>query len=213
LSLTQKLSKKGRFAKVSKRIMVFGDSNAFRPGHGKKSWPKLFEDKDPLHFTIFNESYDGRTTRYDSGECNGLGVINNKLTDHAPLDYIVVMLGTNDLKNKYGPPRPAEIAEGMSRILEIIENHGDGAKPILLTPPPFGNVTTGELAGAKMRIPPVVAEYRRIAMNRDIYLVDIHSIIENNTDLEPDMIHLNAVGRQKIANAVWANFQNSYIVT
>ena len=82
-----------------KRIMVFGDSNASRPGHGKKSWPKLFEDKDPLHFTIFNESHDGRTTRYDTGECNGLRVINNKLSDHTPLDFVLVMLGTNDVKN------------------------------------------------------------------------------------------------------------------
>jgi lysophospholipase L1-like esterase len=183
--------------------MVFGDSNAFRPGHGKKSWPKLFEDKGPLHVNIFNESYDGRTTRYDRGECNGLGVINKKLISYAPLDYVVVMLGTNDVKNKYGPPSSAEIAEGMSRILEIIENHGDGAKPILLTPPPLGNVITGELAGAQPRIPSVVDEYRRLSINRNVRLIDIFSILEVSTDLESDMIHLNAVGRRKVANSVW----------
>jgi len=188
-----------------KRIMVFGDSNSFRPGHDKESWPKLFEDKDPLHFNIFNESYDGRTTRYDSGECNGLGVINKKLIAHAPLDFVVVMLGTNDVKNKYGPPSPAEIADGMSRILEIIENHGGGAKPILLTPPPLGNLTSGGLADAQPRIPSVVDEYRRLSINRDVRLIDIYSILEVSTDLESDMIHLSAVGRQKVANAVSAN--------
>jgi lysophospholipase L1-like esterase len=189
----------------TKRIMVFGDSNSFRPGHDKESWPKLFEDKDPFHFTIFNESYDGRTTRYDSGECNGLGVINKKLMAHAPLDYVIVMLGTNDVKNKYGPPSPAEIADGMSRILEIIENHGGGAKPILLTPPPLGNVISGELAGAQPRIPSVVDEYRRLSINRDVRLIDIYSILEVSTDLESDMIHLSAVGRQKVTNSVSAN--------
>ena len=191
----------------TKRIMVFGDSNAFRPGDGKTSWPKLLEDKDPFHLNVFNESCDGRTTRYDSGECNGLSVIGKKLTEHPPFDYVVVMLGTNDVKTKYGPQSPAEIAEGMSRILDIIENHGRGAEPILLTPPPLGNVTSGELAGAQSRIPPVGVEYRFMAMNRGIRLIDIYSILEIRTDLESDMIHLNAIGRGIVANVVWNELQ------
>ena len=193
----------------TQRIMVFGDSNAYRPGSNKKSWPKLLEAQDSIHLNVFNESCDGRTTRYDIGECNGLSVIAEKLTAHEPLDYVIVILGTNDVKNKYGPPSPAGIAEGMSRIIEIIENHGDGAKPILLTPPPLGNVTSGELTGAQSRIPPVIAEYRLMAMNRYIRLVDIYSIMDINTDLEPDMIHLNALGRQKIADAVFTNLQGT----
>ena len=185
-----------------KRIMVFGDSNSFRPGASKTSWPELLEDKDPLHLNVFNESCDGRTTRYDIGELNGLSVIGKKLIAHAPLSYVVVMLGTNDVKNKYGPPSPAEIVEGMSQILETIKIYGGGAKPILLTPPPLGNVISGDLAGAQPRIPSVVVEYHRLSGNRNIQLIDIYSILEVSTDLESDMIHLNAVGRQKIANAV-----------
>jgi len=187
--------------------MVFGDSNAYRPGSSKKSWPKLLEAKDPLHLIVLNESCDGRTTRYDIGECNGLSVIAEKLIAHEPLDYVVVVLGTNDVKNKYGPPSPAEIAEGMSRILEIIENHAGGAKPILLTPPPLGNVNSGELAGAQPRIPSVAVEYRRLSRNLNVQMIDIYSILEINTDFESDMIHLNAVGRKKIAKAVWADLQ------
>jgi lysophospholipase L1-like esterase len=190
-----------------KRIMVFGDSNAFRPASNKKTWPKLLEAKDPRYLNVFNESCDGRTTRYDTGECNGLSVIAEKLTAHKPLDYVVVVLGTNDVKNKYGPPRPAKITEGISRILEIIENHGGGAKPILLTPPPLGNVNSGELAGAQPRIPSVAVEYRRLSRNRNTRLIDIYSILEVSKDLESDLIHLNAVGKKKVAKAVWANLQ------
>jgi lysophospholipase L1-like esterase len=191
----------------TKRIMVFGDSNAFRPGYNNKSWPKLLEDKDPLHLSIINESYDGRTTSYDNGECNGLNVISKKLTAHVQLDYVVVQLGTNDVKNKYGPPSPGEIAEGMNQLLEIIDNHGGGAKPILLTPPPLGNVISGELAGAQPRISSVVDEYRRLSINLNVQLIDIYSILEIKTDLESDMIHLNAFGRNKVANAVLAYLQ------
>jgi lysophospholipase L1-like esterase len=202
---TWRITKTGRTN--IKRIMVFGDSNAYRPGNSKKSWPKLLEAKDPLHFIVFNESCDGRTTRYDIGECNGLSVIAEKLAVYKPLDYVVVLLGTNDVKNKYGPPNSAEIAEGMSRIFEIIKNQTDGTKPILLTPPPLGNVNSGELAGAQPRIPSVAVEYRQLSKNRNVPLIDIYSILEVNTDLEADMIHLNAVGRKKIAKTMWAYLQ------
>ncbi len=190
-----------------KRIMVFGDSNAFRPDNNNTCWPSLLENKDPLHLKVFNESCDGRTTRYDIGEFNGLRVIASTLAAHAPLDYVVVMLGTNDVKSKYGPPSVADIVSGMGQILHVIDLHGGCAKPILLTPPPLGNVTSGELASAQSRIPPVAAEYRSLAINRDIRIVDIHTILDVVTDLESDKIHLNASGRQNVADAVWTNLQ------
>ena len=187
--------------------MVFGDSNAYRPEGHKKSWPKLLEDKDPCYLHVFNESCDGRTTKYDMGECNGLSVIAERLMFHKPLDHVIVMLGTNDVKNKYGPPNPAEIAEGVHRIMEIIDRYGGDAEPVLLTPPPLGNVMSGELAGARLRIPPVVAEYRLLSMSSNIRLIDIHSVLNTGMDLDTDMIHLNAVGRRKVADAVWAGLQ------
>lgn len=191
------------------RIMVFGDSNAFRPDGNNTCWPALLQGKDPAHLNVFNESWDGRTTRYDTGECHGPRIIASKLAVHAPLDYVIVMLGTNDVKMKYGPPNPAEIADGMRQILDLIDVHGGGANPILLTPPPMGNVISGDLAGGQSRIPPLAAEYRLLAMNCDIRLVDIHAILDLGTDLDSGMIHLNAVGRQKVANAVWENLQDN----
>jgi len=193
---------------ASKRIMVFGDSNAFRPGGGHTCWAALLEDRDPVHLNVLNESCDGRTTQYDIGERNGFGVIGNKLTSCVPLDYIIIMLGTNDVKSQYGPPTAADIADGMGQILDLIDVQGNGAEPILMTPPPLGNVTSGDLVGAKWRIPPVAVEYRLLAMNHDIRLVDLNAIIDSSTDLESDKVHLNAAGRQKAADAVWANLRD-----
>jgi lysophospholipase L1-like esterase len=190
-----------------KRIMVFGDSNSFRPGGNKTCWPVLLKDKDPSRFTVFNESYDGRTTRYDIGEFNGLSVIASKLTVHAPLDYVIVMLGTNDVKSKYGPPSATEIAYGVRSILDVINTQGGGAKVILVMPPPLGNVTSGELTGAQRRIPLLVAEYRLLATNCNVPLVGVNAIIDSSTDLEPDKVHLNQMGRQKVADAVWTSLQ------
>lgn len=194
--------------RMPKRIMIFGDSNAFHPGGGHTCWPALLEGKDPVHLDVFNKSCDGRTIKYDTGEYNGLGVIGSKLTSHAPLDYIVIMLGTNDVKSQYGPPSTADIAGGMGQILDLIDVQGNGTEPILMTPPPLGHVTSGELTGAQSRIPPVAVAYRSLAMNRDLRLIDIYESLDSGTDLEPDRIHLNATGRQKVADAVWANLQD-----
>jgi len=207
----QKLRKKVRCSwtcsdqKSVKRILVFGDSNAFHSDGKCACWPSLLKEKDPSKLNVFNESCDGRTTKYDIGECCGLNVIGNKLASHAPLDYVVVMLGTNDMKSIYGSPSASEIADGMRRILDIIDNSDGGAKPILLTPPPMGNVNAGDLAGAQFGTELVAEEYVLLAMNRDTSLVDIHAILDTNTDLESDMIHLNASGKQKVADAVWNN--------
>ena len=90
-----------------KRIMVFGDSNSFRPERDMTSWPQLLEAKDPLYLNIINKSCDGRTTRYDIGKCNSINVIGKKLISHAPLDYVIVMLGTNDVRiNTARPVQP-----------------------------------------------------------------------------------------------------------
>ncbi len=196
------------YGEIPKRIMVFGDSNAFRPDGGDSSWPGLLESKDPVRLEVINESCDGRTTRYDVGEYNGLAVIQKKLALHTPLDYIIIMLGTNDVKSKYGPPSAAEITDGIHQILDLIDAQSSGARPVLMTPPPLGRVTSGELAGAQVRIRSLAAEYRLLAMNRNIRLIDIYAVIDNGTELETDKIHLSVVGRQRVAETVWTDLQH-----
>lgn len=191
-----------------KRIMAFGDSNTLLPDRSNTRWTVLLEDKAPGHFDVFNEGCDGRTTKYDTGERNGLSVIENKLTSHAPLDYVILMLGTNDVKSQYGPPSADDIADGMIQILNSIKTRNSGVEPVLTTPPPLGEVTSGDLAGAQSRILPVAAKYRFLAMNRDIRLVDLNTSVDSSTDLEPDQVHLSATGRRKVADAVWANLRD-----
>ncbi len=53
-----------------KRIMVFGDSNTFLPEGSNIRWPTLLKDRDPAQLDTINEGFNGRTTKYDLGECN-----------------------------------------------------------------------------------------------------------------------------------------------
>ena len=184
--------------------MVYGDSNSFRPGGGKKSWPGILQNKKRSLLRVFNESCDGRTIGHDTGQYNGFADIRFRLDAYTSLDYIIIMLGTNDLKVEYGPPTPLEIIQDLGNLIDVVESYGGNTKPILLTPPPMGTITTGQLAGAHSKVKHLAAEYRKLAIKRCITLVDTYSILHIAADFEDDMIHINSIGRQKVANAVWS---------
>jgi lysophospholipase L1-like esterase len=187
--------------------MVFGDSNAYRPGNGRDSWPEMLQRLSGKTLCVINESCDGRTTHYDTGERNGLKVIVKKIRRAVPLDCIMLALGTNDVKSKYGPPDVSHVVEGIDNIIQKITSYNAGATLILLTPPPLGNVTIGDLANAQGRIPPLAAAYRLFAEKNNILLIDIYKFADLATDLEPDSIHLNKSGRKKVADVVWASIK------
>ncbi|HVO37561.1 MAG TPA: GDSL-type esterase/lipase family protein, partial [Spirochaetia bacterium] len=67
------------------------------------------------------------------------------LLSHAPLDLVVILLGTNDLKKRYSAP-PSDIAAGAGVLLDIVATSGAGkngsAPPVLLlAPPPLAKLT------------------------------------------------------------------------
>lgn len=188
--------------------MVFGDSNAYRPGNGRDCWPEMLQRLSGKTLRVINESCDGRTTRYDRGECNGLKVIEKKIRQAAPLDGVMLALGTNDMKSKYGPPDAAHVIEGIDTIIQIITRYNAGVRSILMTPPPLGNVTIGDLANAQRRIPPLAACYRLFAEKNNISLVDIYKTVDSFTNLEHDSIHLNLLGRKKVADVVWNSIKD-----
>lgn len=189
------------------RIMVFGDSNACRPGNGRDCWPAMLQRMSGKKLWVINESCDGRTTHYDSGIYNGLKIIEKKIRRFLPLDWIIIALGTNDLKSKYGPPNVAEVVMGIEKMVKIIKKENKCIQILLLTPPSLGNVTSGELAGAQDLIPRLVSEYHSYAAVHNIPIVDLYQKVNTVSDLEPDCVHLNFRGRKKVAGILWKNLQ------
>jgi lysophospholipase L1-like esterase len=95
----------------------------------------------------------------------------------------------------------------MHQVIEIIYNFVGGAQPLLLTTSPIGDVVSGDLENATRRISDVASQYRVPARNLNVSIADINNIIDIRTDLEPDQIHLNFKGREKVANAVFKNLK------
>lgn len=100
----------GSFSK--RRVLVFGDSNTFgfdtatmgRFGDEER-YPRRLQALLGGGWTVIEEGLPGRTAVFDdpiTEGLNGLALITPLMMSHAPLDTVVIMLGTNDAKERFG---------------------------------------------------------------------------------------------------------------
>lgn len=158
-----------------KTVLCFGDSltwgyDAVGPGRHplEDRWPSVLQAALGNGVHVIAEGLNGRTTAFDdhlAGEDrNGARVLPTLLGTHAPLDLIVIMLGSNDMKPWiHGDPLAAQ--HGMRRLIQVVRGHPyplDARAPrILLVSPPVvsdtknvefakmfarGNIASTELA-------------------------------------------------------------------
>lgn len=107
------------------RILFYGDSNTW--GYDAKTgmryerrFPVWIREAFPRH-EILEEGLCGRTIchsdPYSLEERNGARTISMVLKTHAPLDLVVIMLGTNDAKRVYGTNSLTSLEKGMDLLL------------------------------------------------------------------------------------------------
>ena len=138
---------------MSKTVLCYGDSNTYGyvPETGLR-YPKDVRYPGRLQillgdeYVVIEEGCNGRTTITDDpieGWKNGLDYLKPCLNSHKPVDIVVLMLGSNDLKTVFHLS-PAEIAEGAGRLVDVIksftaEKQGFVSKIILISPPEIGS--------------------------------------------------------------------------
>ena len=132
-------------------ILVFGDSNSHgtmpltRLGavdrHPKAArWPDVMARA--LEVEVITEGHPGRTTVHDDpidgAFKNGMRALAATLESHRPLDLVVIMLGTNDCKARFGL-RGWDIAAGVGKLAQVVQasnaGPGGGAPDVLLVAP------------------------------------------------------------------------------
>jgi lysophospholipase L1-like esterase len=135
-----------------KTILAYGDSLTFganpQPGGPRHPyedrWPSVLEHRLASKVRVIAEGLGGRTTVsddwYANADRNGARILPTLLESHSPLDLVIIMLGTNDLK-------PAicgsalEASFGMRRLVQLIRGHyagkGETAPQIILVAPPL----------------------------------------------------------------------------
>ena len=117
-----------------KHILCFGDSNTFgtNPSGGRwglhERWPGVLQDQLGPDYRIIEEGLGGRITVMEDfleGDKNGSRHLPVLLHSHRPLDMVIIMLGTNDMKHRFNM-LPVDIAAGAAQLGELAENYAYG---------------------------------------------------------------------------------------
>lgn len=198
-----------------KNILCYGDSNTY----GLKSdlssrferyerWTGILQKKLGEEYYVIEEGLGGRTTVWDDPaeeHKNGKKYLMPCLDSHKPLDLVIVMLGTNDLKKRFSLSS-FDINVGMENLVKTILKsdagyEGDAPKILLVTPVPIhsvGNVDLDRmLPECEEKSKQLAAYYKAIAERYNIYYMDPTGKVEVN---EMDGIHYSLKGHRQMAD-------------
>ena len=198
-----------------KSILCFGDSNTYglKPdGTGRYDFTVRYPGRLQTilgdDFRIIEEGCPGRTTIFEDQNRpykKGLDYISPCLHSHNPLDYVVVMLGTNDCKSAFGATSK-EIALGLATVIERIQSEAIPSPKILIVSPIHLGDSIAEsgydpefdqtsVAAAKG----LADEYRLLAQKTGCNFLDASTVAQASPI---DQEHLNEAGHNSLANAI-----------
>ncbi len=135
-----------------KTVLCYGDSNTFGfvPETGMRyprdvRYPGRLQTLLGEDYEVIEEGCNGRTTIHDDpidGWKNGLDYLRPCLHSHRPVDIVILMIGSNDLKDTFHLTAE-EIADGAGVLVDVIkdftaEKQGYVPKIILVSPPELG---------------------------------------------------------------------------
>lgn len=135
-----------------KTILCYGDSLTWGydvDGPGRHApddrWPSVLQQALGDRVRVIAEGLNGRTTAFDDhlagADRNGARILPTILMSHAPIDLVVIMLGSNDMK-PFICGHAIGAKQGMRRLIDIVRNHDyplDEAAPdiLVVAPPPL----------------------------------------------------------------------------
>jgi lysophospholipase L1-like esterase len=195
-------------------VLCFGDSNTYGSVPGEEGgrfahdvrWPGVLAREFGDGWHVVEEGLPGRTTVFDdplSAYRRGADYLPPCLASHAPLDAVVIFLGTNDLKARCAA-EPSDIAEGLevlARIALLSGSGPDGSAPrvLVLGLPRLGRVLPPDFAGAREKADALPRFVAQVAAAAAVEVLDLSAVA---TFSERDGIHLDAEGHSATGTAV-----------
>lgn len=205
---------------MKKHIVCFGDSNthgysAYTDGRFDENerWTCLLGRKLGEDYLVLEEGLSGRTTCYDDPiheGLSGLSYIYPCLMSHEPVDLLVIMLGTNDTKERFGSSA-ACIALGLKRLvakaIATTDCWRDHKPNILIVTPKNIDKEYEETAvvatmgrGCAEKSQGLAAEYAKIAQLMGCHYFDANTVVKENNPI--DYMHLTPEGHEALASAL-----------
>jgi lysophospholipase L1-like esterase len=198
-----------------KTIVCFGDSNTWGYDPATQDrfppdvrWTGVLQRTLGDGYKVIEEGLNGRTTNVDdplSPHRNGLDYLIPCLESQMPLDLVTIMLGTNDLKTRFGRSGSdiAEAAALLAGTASALTVGPGGAPPkvLLMAPPPVAKLTAYDemFAGADEKSRRFARHFPTYAAWYDVPVLDASAVIRSS-DL--DGIHFDAGEHRKLGEAV-----------
>ena len=203
-----------------KTVLCYGDSNTYgyNPSTGLRyseniRWTCRLQKLLGSDYKVIEEGCNGRTTVFDDpieGWKNGLGYLRPCLNSHKPVDIVVMMLGSNDLKELFHA-KPEEIAHGAEILVKDIidftgNKQGFVPKIILVSPPEIGEGITSSpfygnfLENAIGRSREFPKWYKKVAEENGCVFVNAAEYIQPST---VDSLHLSPEGHERLAEVLY----------
>jgi len=200
-------------------ILCFGDSNTFgtNPSGGRwgrdQRWTGVLQQRLGNDFYVIEEGLGGRTASAEDFlelNKNGRGQLPIALHSHRPLDLVILMLGTNDMKHRFNL-LPSDIAQGAADLGRTVETYDYGPnypvpKVFLVSPiwigegiehSKFGGFSPNAVQVSRQLAP----LYRAHAEERGWLYLDAASVAKASS---LDKLHLESDGHHALALAIEA---------
>ena len=201
---------------MKKHIVCFGDSNT----HGycadpadcadggarfneSERWTCLLQKALGEEYLVLEEGLSGRTTVFADPlheSMDAVSVAYPVLMSHEPVDLLVIMLGTNDTKERFAA-NAAAIAVGMERLIQKCQSTpcwgAKGPNILVVCPPPLGAGFHDEVMGKgcvekSVALPPYM---KAVAERNGCAYFDA-----KDCEMNPvDFTHLTKKGHAKLA--------------
>jgi lysophospholipase L1-like esterase len=201
-----------------KSILAFGDSLTwgFRAGEWMRHdyadrWPNVLQMGLGGKARVIEEGQNGRTTIFEDPSVletrNGAVALPLLLATHQPLDLVIIMLGTNDIKfaNRC---RAFDASMGMMRLIEIVRKFSflpayGTPQVLIMAPPPlvptkdawFNDLWGHAIAESKL----FAKHYADVAKATNVQFFDAGSVAKADST---DGGHLDAANTRAIGTAL-----------
>jgi len=203
-----------------KTIVCYGDSNTWGAnpsGVGRipieQRWTGVLARELGANFRVVEEGLNGRTTNLDDiieVQRNGLTHLRPTLESQAPIDLLTIMLGTNDLKDRFHR-NAGDIAQSAAILCDTARHlpvGPEGGSPLVLmmAPPVAGamgdleSIFTGAIEKSKR----FSSEYTAWAKRYALPFLDTSQIIVSSPR---DGIHIDPPDHAKLGIAVAAKIR------
>ena len=182
-------------------------------------WPGVMASVLGDGFDVVEEALSARTTDLDDPQIdlpsehlkgatlNGAKVLPAILSSHLPLDLVIIMLGTNDLKARFRrePDQIAKAAVGLARLVKECEGGIFTVYPaprvLLIAPPPLGTKfhDPEQWAGGREKSLTLSQAMNNAAVAANLPFFDAGEVVTTDGI---DSVHLTAEAHRKLGEAV-----------